>query len=168
MRLILADASVPVCLALEESFGGLPGVEVVRSPFADIPEFDCIVSPGNSFGLMDGGVDAAISCYFGWDLQERVQRRILDELLGEQPVGTSLIVETGHPEHPFLAHTPTMRVPMPVAKTDNKLDAGHTTTVTYKIRARFPIKARTPLSQAYPYYDPKRVATSAPQDIVVK
>jgi hypothetical protein len=49
-----------------------------------------------------------------------------------------------------------------------KLDAGHTTTVTYKIRARFPIKARTPLSQAYPYYDPKRVATSAPQDIVVK
>jgi O-acetyl-ADP-ribose deacetylase (regulator of RNase III) len=33
-------------------------------------------------------------------------------------VGTSFVVETGDPKHPFLAHTPTMRVPMPIAHTD--------------------------------------------------
>jgi len=48
-----------------------------------------------------------------------------------------------------------------------KLDPGQTVTLTYQIRAKFPIKARTPLSKAYPYYEPERVAVSAPQDIVV-
>ncbi|ECE9311446.1 phage tail protein, partial [Salmonella enterica subsp. enterica serovar Napoli] len=35
-----------------------------------------MVSTANSFGLMDGGVDAAITAYFGPQLQERVQRNI--------------------------------------------------------------------------------------------
>ena len=48
-----------------------------------------------------------------------------------------------------------------------KLDPGQTVTLTYQVRAKFPIKARTPLSKAYPYYNPEKVATSAPQDIVV-
>ena len=34
-------------------------------------------------------------------------------------MGTSIIVETGHPKHPFVAHTPTMRTPMPIALTDH-------------------------------------------------
>jgi O-acetyl-ADP-ribose deacetylase (regulator of RNase III) len=68
---------------------------------------------------MDGGVDGAITRFFGVDLMERVQSRILDKYLGEQPVGTSIIVETNHPKHPFIAHTPTMRVPMEIARTDN-------------------------------------------------
>jgi O-acetyl-ADP-ribose deacetylase (regulator of RNase III) len=78
-----------------------------------------MVSAANSFGLMDGGVDWAIVRFFGESLQAKVQERILQEYLGEQPVGTSLIVETGHPRHPFVAHTPTMRVPMPITRTDN-------------------------------------------------
>jgi O-acetyl-ADP-ribose deacetylase (regulator of RNase III) len=77
-----------------------------------------MVSAANSFGLMDGGVDAAITEFFGVSLMARVQQRILDEYLGEQPVGTSLIVKTGHPQHPFIAHTPTMRVPMDISGTD--------------------------------------------------
>lgn len=49
----------------------------------------------------------------------RVQERIFEEYLGEQPVGTSMIVETQHPKHPYLAHTPTMRIPMRISRTDN-------------------------------------------------
>ncbi|WP_414620969.1 macro domain-containing protein [Calothrix sp. CCY 0018] len=49
---------------------------------------------------------------------EKVQQRILTDYLGEQSVGTSIIVETGNCKHPFLAHTPTMRVPMSIAGTD--------------------------------------------------
>lgn len=44
---------------------------------------------------------------------------VLDEYLGEQPVGTSLIVETSSDKHLFLAHTPTMRVPLSIQYTDN-------------------------------------------------
>lgn len=67
---------------------------------------------------MDGGVDAAITQFFGTKLQKKVQQYILENFEGEQPVGTSFIVETGKffhfsyqsddPKHPYVAHTPTM------------------------------------------------------------
>ena len=48
-----------------------------------------------------------------------------------------------------------------------KLNPGQTLTLTYQVRARFPIKAKTPLSRAYPYYNPERVVVSKPQEITV-
>lgn len=119
MKLILVDPNLAMCEAWIEYFDGLPDVEIVNKGFEKLPEYDCMVSAANSFGIMDGGVDLAISYYFGWQLMERVQKRILSEFLGEQPVGTSIIVDTNHKEHPFLAHTPTMRVPMDISHTDN-------------------------------------------------
>ncbi len=59
-----------------------------------------MVSAANSFGLMDGGVDAAITTFFGSQLQARVQNHILREYLGEQPVGSAFVIETGHNYHP--------------------------------------------------------------------
>ena len=118
-KLILVDPQPALCLAWQSHFTGLPRVEIVTAYFEHLPHFDCMVSAANSFGLMDGGVDAAIVRFFGDELMQRVQRRILDEYLGEQPVGTSMIVETGHPKHPFVAHTPTMRIPLNIAHTDN-------------------------------------------------
>jgi O-acetyl-ADP-ribose deacetylase (regulator of RNase III) len=119
LKLILVDPRSALCAAWRERFIELPNVEIVNGGFEELPEFDCMVSPANSFGLMDGGVDAAIIRFFGHELMDRVQQRILEDYLGEQPVGTSMIVETGHPKHPFLAHTPTMRVPMEISRTDN-------------------------------------------------
>jgi O-acetyl-ADP-ribose deacetylase (regulator of RNase III) len=118
-ELILIAPSQELCTAFQKHFGGLPNVVVVKGYFEELPEFDCMVSAANSFGLMDGGVDLAISRFFGWQLMDRVQQHILADYLGEQPVGTSIIVETGHEKHPFLAHTPTMRVPMEITHTDN-------------------------------------------------
>lgn len=119
VTLVLVDPNAALCAAWGEEFQGLSGVEIVHGRFENLPDFDCVVSAANSFGLMDGGVDAAIVRFFGDSLMDRVQRRIVDEFLGEQPVGTSFIVETDHPRHPFVAHTPTMRVPMSIAWTDN-------------------------------------------------
>ena len=118
-ELILVGPDRDLCAAWTKCFVGFPRVTIVASKFQDLPAFDCMVSAANSFGLMDGGVDAAISRFFGDDLARDVRRRILAEYRGEQPVGTSMIVETGHPRHPFIAHTPTMRVPMTIARTDN-------------------------------------------------
>ena len=96
-----------------------PEVEVIHGRFEDVPEFDCVVTAGNSFGLMDAGMDLAVVKFFGTHVMESIQQLILQEHLGEQPVGTCLIVATGHLRHPFVAHAPTMRAPMNVMGTDN-------------------------------------------------
>jgi O-acetyl-ADP-ribose deacetylase (regulator of RNase III) len=119
LHLILVDPKPALCRAFQKAFAGLPNVEVIQGYFERLPAFDCMVSAANSFGLMDGGVDGAITNFFGDQLMDRVQQRILDDYLGEQPIGTSLIIETQHQKHPYIAHTPTMRVPTSIAETEN-------------------------------------------------
>jgi len=53
------------------AFCEFPEVSVVQGRFESLPEFDCVVSAANSFGLMDGGVDLAITNFFGVDLAIR-------------------------------------------------------------------------------------------------
>jgi O-acetyl-ADP-ribose deacetylase (regulator of RNase III) len=117
--LILVDPVPELCDAFRRSFSEIPTVNVVEGKFQDLQDYDCMVSPGNSFGLMDGGVDLAIINYFGLDLMDRVQAHIIQEYRGEQPVGTAFVIATGHSKHAYLAHAPTMRVPMRIARTDN-------------------------------------------------
>lgn len=119
INLILVDPMKTLCKAWEKEFEGIESVKIVNNRFEKLPEFDCMVSAANSFGLMDGGVDRAIIQFFGVKLMDRVQQHILDNYRGEQPVGTSFIIETGNKKHPYLAHTPTMRVPMKIACMDN-------------------------------------------------
>ncbi len=118
IKLILVDPNYELSQAFRSRFDYLPNVEVANCGFEQLPSYDCLVSPANSFGMMDGGVDAAITKFFGISLMERVQQKILDDYLGEQSVGTSFIIDTGNPQYPFLAHTPTMRVPMQIVGTD--------------------------------------------------
>jgi O-acetyl-ADP-ribose deacetylase (regulator of RNase III) len=82
-------------------------------------DYDCVVSPANSFGIMDGGIDLSLRNYFGMQLQDKVKDYIFDNFNGEQPVGTSFIIETNYQKHPFVAHTPIMRVPMKINNTDD-------------------------------------------------
>lgn len=123
VNLVLVDPNSALCDAWRTHFATFDGFEIINGYFESVPEFDCMVSAANSFGLMDGGVDLAIVRFFGKPLEERVQKYIVEHFLGEQPIGTSFIIETGHEKHPFLAHTPTMRVPMEIALTDNVYNA---------------------------------------------
>lgn len=122
-EITLVDPKRELCLEWKKSFEGFSHVKIVHGKFESIKEYDCLVSPANSFGLMDGGVDLAIRNYFGMRVQYNVQKRIQKEYYGEQPVGTSVIVDTENEDHPFLAHTPTMRVPSDISKTDNVYNA---------------------------------------------
>ena len=70
----------------------------------------CVVSPANAFGLMDGGYDLAITEWYGNQLQDRVQEHIIKNFFGEQPVGTSFIIKTNK-DNQYLIHTPTMQTP---------------------------------------------------------
>lgn len=119
MRLILVDKGKDFCDVLRWQFRSHPEVEIACGKFEELHSFDCIVTAGNSFGLMDAGMDLAVVRYFGRHVMEQIQKRILEDFLGEQPVGTCIIIPTGHPSHPFVAHCPTMRVPMNIQGTDH-------------------------------------------------
>jgi O-acetyl-ADP-ribose deacetylase (regulator of RNase III) len=123
MKLLLVDPIPDLCTAWREAFKDLTNVEIVQEYFQLLPSFDCVVSPANSFGMMDGGIDLALADFFGPRLMANVQTIILRDYLGEQPVGTCFLVQTGNPHHPYVAHTPTMRVPMSIEGTDNVYNA---------------------------------------------
>jgi O-acetyl-ADP-ribose deacetylase (regulator of RNase III) len=82
-------------------------------------EAGAMVSPANSFGIMDGGLDAAIRDTLGFAVKQSVQRVIVDKHHGELPVGFAELVETGDSRWPLLVVAPTMRVPESVANTLN-------------------------------------------------
>ena len=99
-------------------FAGAEDVEVVEGDICNI-ECDAVVSPANSFGFMDGGLDNSLSERFGWDLQERLQAEIAKRPLKELLVGEALIIPTEDARIPWLISAPTMRVPMRLRQSVN-------------------------------------------------
>ena len=119
MNLILCDTNSYLCNEWNKYFNNICNITIIDN-YVDLEnmKYDCVVSPANSFGIMDGGFDGILIDYFGYELMKRVQDKIKAEYAGEQPVGTCLIVETGNKQHPYLAHTPTMRIPRIIKEYD--------------------------------------------------
>src|SRR5689334_21817016 len=114
----LRDINTPLVEAWSRCFSGIPEV---RPSIGDIfgVRADAIISPANSFGFMDGGIDLLYSRRFGWQLQERLQRLLQEEYDGELPVGMAVLLGTGELDIPYLISAPTMRAPADVSNTVN-------------------------------------------------
>eukprot|EP00005_Dracoamoeba_jomungandri_P009458 CAMPEP_0174263494 /NCGR_PEP_ID=MMETSP0439-20130205/18917_1 /TAXON_ID=0 /ORGANISM="Stereomyxa ramosa, Strain Chinc5" /LENGTH=312 /DNA_ID=CAMNT_0015348867 /DNA_START=92 /DNA_END=1027 /DNA_ORIENTATION=+ len=82
---------------------------------------DAIVSPANSFGFMDGGIDMVYSLRFGWQMNGRLHEVIQKDFHGELLVGQAAIITTEDPKETikYLVSAPTMRVPADVRDTAN-------------------------------------------------
>lgn len=81
---------------------------------------DCVVSPANSFGYMDGGLDRLYTNYFGKVVQDSLQYQIQSYYNGELLVGNAVLVPTNNYKIPYLISAPTMRLPTRLdEKTDN-------------------------------------------------
>src|SRR5690349_13275862 len=119
MRFVVATRSKDTADEIRWAARDTPEMEIFLGSFESVPSFDCVATAGNSFGLMDAGMDLAILKFFGRELQDKIQKRIVEEFFGEQPVGTAFIVETGRTDHPYVVHVPTMRVPMNISGTDH-------------------------------------------------
>lgn len=117
-HVLLIDRTPALAAAWRRAFEAHEGVEVVEGDFFSRPA-DAMVSPANSFGIMDGGLDLAIRDTLGFEVQRAAQRVILEKHHGELPVGQAEVVETSHPTWPRLVVAPTMRVPENVARTTN-------------------------------------------------
>lgn len=114
----LRDRDASLVEAWRRWFKGCSGVEIGHGDIFDA-EADAIVSPANSFGYMDGGIDAVYLSRFGSGLQWRLQQHVQQHHGGELVVGEAVIVETGALDIPWLVSAPTMRVPGPVPNTLN-------------------------------------------------
>jgi O-acetyl-ADP-ribose deacetylase (regulator of RNase III) len=114
----LVDRSAPLTDAWEQAFEPCESVEVHRADYFSF-DADALVSPANSFGVMDGGLDLALRQVLGAEIEGRVQAAIVERHHGELPVGAAEVVATGHARWPFLVVAPTMRVPEDVAHTLN-------------------------------------------------
>jgi len=102
--------------AWQKHFADCADVEIIDGDIL-AQSADALVSPANSFGYMEGGLDLKISQKLGWNIEKRVRQKLLDEFYGELHVGNALIVETGVSDFPYLISAPTMRVPMDVSQT---------------------------------------------------
>jgi O-acetyl-ADP-ribose deacetylase (regulator of RNase III) len=118
MKLILTAVEESLADAWTKFCGDLDFVTVHHGSIFDV-NCDAVVSPANSYGFMDGGIDGLYMCHFGDDIQMRVRRQIFDYHYGEIIVGQADVVETGHQQIPYLIFAPTMRVPMNLHETVN-------------------------------------------------
>ena len=118
LQLHLRDINPEVTAALDAAFIDEPAVTVSQGDIL-ATSADAIVSPANSFGYMDGGIDLLYSRYFGYGLEGRLRQRLREEHYGELPVGQAVVMATGHEKIPFLVSAPTMRVPDSISRTVN-------------------------------------------------
>ncbi len=115
MKIFFVDYNQQITELLEVVFKKYRNVHIVNS---DIESFcknneskiECLVSPANSYGIMTGGFDEGLSNYLGRDFQLKVQQFIKENYRGEQPVGSSFIIDTDI-KNIKLIHTPTMQTP---------------------------------------------------------
>jgi O-acetyl-ADP-ribose deacetylase (regulator of RNase III) len=117
-RILLVDRSKALVEAWAEAFEDVEGVSAQDGDFFAHPA-DAMVSPANSFGIMDGGLDLAIRDRLGHAVQRSAQDVIVARFHGELPVGMAVVVRTGAASWPHVVVAPTMRVPENVAHTLN-------------------------------------------------
>jgi O-acetyl-ADP-ribose deacetylase (regulator of RNase III) len=117
-KLYLIDRSADLVHEWKEQFAGCPEVEVLTGDYFQ-RSADAIVSPANSFGIMDGGLDLAIRNQLGSVVEEKIQEVIVQKYHGELPVGSAEIIETNDKRWKYMIAAPTMRIPEPIQFTIN-------------------------------------------------
>ena len=119
LKIILADTNPDIIDAWKAiAKDDYPNVTTHYGSIFDLPS-DAIVSPSNSFGFMDGGVDWYITDYLDKQLQEELQDEIKLNWSGELKVGEATYIHTNHEIFRYLISAPTMRVPLDIRGTTN-------------------------------------------------
>jgi O-acetyl-ADP-ribose deacetylase (regulator of RNase III) len=117
-KIYLIDRSSPLVSEWKAQFADCPVVEAIAGDYFQRPA-DAIVSPANSFGVMDGGLDLAIRDELGFAVERKIQEVIVERHHGELPIGCAEIIETNEPRWKYMIAAPTMRIPEPIPFTIN-------------------------------------------------
>ena len=110
LELVLTHYKMPL-LGAEwyKRFHGETNVHIVEGDILS-SKCDALVSPGNSIGFMDGGLDLLITKKYGWEIQGKLRKRIQETALRELLVGQAVVIETSQTPK-YIICAPTMRVP---------------------------------------------------------
>jgi len=144
MNILLVDTNSEITDAWQKVFADVPQVAVHHGSIFDHPA-DALVSPANSFGYMNGGIDFAISKHLGWHLEKELQKIIREKYYGELLVGQAEIIETGHELFRYLIAAPTMRTPMTITRGPNVYQSMKAVLLLLqygKLRTDEPVKSR--------------------------
>jgi O-acetyl-ADP-ribose deacetylase (regulator of RNase III) len=110
VKLHLVDVNPLMVECWQRELAGFPEVEVTRGDILLLAH-DTLVSPANSQGHMDGGIDLGYLQLFGMQLQLEVYEAVARSPEGLLPIGAATMVRTGHPRIRHLIVAPTMEVP---------------------------------------------------------
>ncbi len=121
-KVYLCDTNTELVKFWQKYFHAFPEVEIVNGDIFNI-KANAIVSPANSFGDMNGGIDLLYKNKFGVDVERLVQKNIELHWYDELPIGVALSVPLKNTDYKYLIVAPTMRVPMQVDSTLNAYQA---------------------------------------------
>ena len=117
-KFILADINLEMVERWRHHFGMYKNVEFHHGDVFQ-KSADILVSPANSFGKMQGGIDGVYTRKIGNKLQSDFEEKIIKDFDGELLVGQACFVETNFPQFPLLLSAPTMRISMDITNTPN-------------------------------------------------
>lgn len=107
----LRDSNPDVVKAWNMFFGRGGRVEISEGDVLEL-DVNAIITPANSFGIMEGGLGSTLNKLSKGTLESRVRKMIGDKHAGELPVGMAELIKSGMEKVPFLVVAPTVRVPM--------------------------------------------------------
>ncbi len=103
----LVDINPKMIKAWRSTFEENPEVQIIEGSMLAQP-VSAWVSPTNSRGSMDGGLDGIIKKHLGDKIETRLQQGIHRQYNGILPVGHAICTPTEAPQPRFLISTPTM------------------------------------------------------------
>ena len=107
VKVVLVDINPKMIEAWKNTFEENPEVDIIRGSMLDQP-VSAWVSPTNSRGSMDGGLDMIIKNFLGAQIEKKVQQAIHQTHGGLLPIGHATCVATGVQQPGYLISTPTM------------------------------------------------------------
>jgi O-acetyl-ADP-ribose deacetylase (regulator of RNase III) len=107
VKVVLCDINPKMVKAWRDTFEENPEVEIMQGSMTDM-QTSAWVSPTNSAGRMDGGLDLVIKKFLGDKVEKLVQQQIAANYSGKMPLGRTTCVPTGKVMPAFLISTPTM------------------------------------------------------------
>lgn len=106
-KVTLVDVNPQMIAAWRESFENNPEVEIAHGSMLD-QAVGAWVSPTNSKGSMDGGLDAVIKQHLGSGIEKALKKTIKTQHGGTLPLGHAVCTPTKLTQPGYLISTPTM------------------------------------------------------------
>lgn len=107
----LRDTNPELVKAWTAFFGRNAKVDISEGSVFDL-DVSVLVTPANSFGIMDDGLGSQLNKLTDGRLEPRVRKLIQDKHAGELPVGCAEVITTNLDKPKLVIIAPTMRVPL--------------------------------------------------------